>query len=316
MLRAGEPGDVLLPSCLNTIVRVLKHEPRLRQKYSFLLPAPRSLSVANDKWRLHELCQSLDIRTPQALCPTAVELRAAADRLRYPVVVKFRHDEDLYSHAGQRYRIAAGSGELIAHWEHFDSLQPRPVVQEYVSGQGYGFAALYDADGEFAAGFVHRRLVEHPASGGPSAVCESVKVPELEAIARRVLDHLSWRGVAMVEFKQCAETGEYYLLEINPRFWGSLPLAEAAGINFPYLLYKAALGEQIPPTDYRVGVRMRLLPTYLLSVWSSFRAAPWHVGSWLPKLSYLVDPRVHEGLFALDDLRPAFAYVRSRARGS
>jgi predicted ATP-grasp superfamily ATP-dependent carboligase len=143
-----------------------------------------------------------------------------------------------------------------------------------------------------------------------------VKVPEIEKIGREVLERLSWRGVAMVEFKRCARTGKFYLLDINPRFWGSLPLSEAAGVNFPYLLYKAALGEKFPVPDYRVGVRMRLLPTYLLSLASTFRASPLSVGEWLPKLGYLFDPRVCEGLFALDDLKPAFAYLRTRMRGT
>lgn len=314
-LAAGETGDVLLPSCLNTIVRVLKHEQRLAEKYSFLLPDHASLSVANDKWRLHELCRKIGLEMPRSWRPGVSELEGEADRFTYPAVVKFRHDQDLYAHADQRYQLVADPAELLTCWKGFDAIQNQPIVQEYVQGDGYGFAALYDANSSFVAGFAHRRLVEHPASGGPSAVCESVKVPELEEIGRHILDELSWRGVAMVEFKRCARTGKFYLLEINPRFWGSLPLAEAAGINFPYLLYRAALGEKIPATGYRIGVRMRLLPTYLLSLWSTFRSSPWAVGTWVPKLGYLFDPRVREGIFALDDLKPAFAYLRTRMRG-
>ncbi len=39
----------------------------------------------------------------------------------------------------------------------------------------------------------------------------------------------------MVEFKQ-NEGGDSYLMEINPRFWGSLQLAIDAGRDFPALL--------------------------------------------------------------------------------
>ena len=316
MLSAGERGDVLLPTCLNAIVRVLKHKERLATKYSMLLPSQASLAVANDKWRLRESCREWSIETPQTWQPKADELAQLADELSYPVVVKFRHDEDLYGHADKRYQIAHGAQELIACWKQFDTVQELPVIQEYVEGDGFGFEALYDGEGHLAAGFCHHRLMEYPTAGGPSAVCESVKVPEIERIGREVLERLSWRGVAMVEFKRCARTGKFYLLEINPRFWGSLPLSEAAGVNFPYLLYKAALGETFPRPDYRVGVRMRLLPTYLLSLASSFKASPLAVREWLPKLGYLLDPRVCEGLFALDDLKPAFAYLRTRMRGA
>jgi hypothetical protein len=55
-------------------------------------------------------------------------------------------------------------------------------------------------------------------------------------------------------------------MELNPRFWGSLALAIHAGVDFPYLLYKMAMGEAFEPVrDYEVGVRCRwLLPGDIL----------------------------------------------------
>ena len=43
---------------------------------------------------------------------------------------------------------------------------------------------------------------------------------------------LKWHGVAMVEFKKKFLTNKLYLMEINPKFWGSHDLAIASGINF------------------------------------------------------------------------------------
>jgi len=43
--------------------------------------------------------------------------------------------------------------------------------------------------------------------------------------------------VAMVEFKRNPASGDYRLMEINGRFWGSLPLAVAAGADFPAMLH-------------------------------------------------------------------------------
>ena len=44
---------------------------------------------------------------------------------------------------------------------------------------------------------------------------------------------LHYSGVAMVEFKINPKTNEWVFMEINGRFWGSLPLAMAAGVDFP-----------------------------------------------------------------------------------
>jgi predicted ATP-grasp superfamily ATP-dependent carboligase len=316
LLAAGAEGDVLIPTCLNAILRVLDNREALSRRYRLLLPSLQALRTANDKWELYGACQKLGLTCPVTYCPQSyAEAEQLSWQISFPVIVKFRNDENLYADAAARYAKAESAEALLAAWQRFSDIQEKPLIQEFVSGDGWGFECLYDADGKIAAGFCHRRLMEYPIGGGPSAVCESVSAPEIAAIGQKVLEALSWRGVAMVEFKRCAKTGKLYVLEVNPRFWGSLPLSEAAGVNFPHLLYQAALGEKISSPDYRVGVRMRLLPTYLLSLWSTFRSAPWSLRNWLPKLSYLLDPRICEGLFSLDDLKPAFAYLRTRMRG-
>jgi predicted ATP-grasp superfamily ATP-dependent carboligase len=78
-------------------------------------------------------------------------------------------------------------------------------------------------------------------------------------MAQRILDHVGWHGVAMVEFKVTPE-GCPYLMEVNPRFWGSLQLAIDAGVDFPWLLYQLASGAPAwPDPGYRTGVRVRWL---------------------------------------------------------
>jgi hypothetical protein len=74
----------------------------------------------------------------------------------------------------------------------------------------------------------------------------------------RMLRALHWHGVAMVEFKWDEASGDFWLLEINGRFWGSLPLALAAGVDFPYYLYPIGVNQTPePPASYPVGVMAR-----------------------------------------------------------
>lgn len=82
----------------------------------------------------------------------------------------------------------------------------------------------------------------------------------MENAARKILDHVNWHGVAMVEFKLDERTNKPVLIEVNPRFWGSVYQAIAAGVNFPYLLYEMALyGDVEPVFNYKVGVKTRFL---------------------------------------------------------
>ncbi|WP_137285106.1 carboxylate--amine ligase [Halorussus salinisoli] len=144
-----------------------------------------------------------------------------------------------------------------------------PLVQEYVpSADEYGFFALYD-HGEAVATFQHRQRRGWKYCGGPSAYRESVDIPELKTSGRRLLDELDWHGVAMVEFLRDPETGAFELMEVNPRFWSSLPFTVQAGVDFPSLYWRQATGDPIErPPDYDVGRAGHLLRGELLHLHS------------------------------------------------
>jgi predicted ATP-grasp superfamily ATP-dependent carboligase len=75
----------------------------------------------------------------------------------------------------------------------------------------------------------------------------------------------------MVEFKQDEADGEFKMMEINPKFWGSLDLAIASGVDFPFLLYKMAIdGDVNSVFSYVKGVRfMWPFPDDILHVFNT-----------------------------------------------
>ncbi len=132
------------------------------------------------------------------------------------------------------------------------------LIQERIVGPGVG-VFLLTQKGKVLAQFAHQRIREKPPSGGVSVVCESIAPPK-EALdaSIRLFEHVGWSGVGMVEFKMDERDGRPKLMEVNARFWGSLQLAINAGVDFPYLLYKMAIGEEIKgPEKYKTGIRCR-----------------------------------------------------------
>jgi predicted ATP-grasp superfamily ATP-dependent carboligase len=129
-----------------------------------------------------------------------------------------------------------------------------------------GVSFLFGPKASPLAHFSHRRLREYPVSGGPSTLRESIDDPLAKDYGERLLKALDWYGVAQVEFRYDPRDGLPKLMEINPRFWGSLPLAVFAGVDFPYLLFRLALGlpaEKAAP--YALGKKCRwILPGDLL----------------------------------------------------
>ena len=78
--------------------------------------------------------------------------------------------------------------------------------------------------------------------------------------AKKIMDALSWHGVAMVEFRVSSNNEVPYLVEINPRYWGSLRLPIVSGIDFPYYHYLMTIGEKMNFSfNYRLGIKARWL---------------------------------------------------------
>lgn len=255
--------DMVLPIDEPTLETVVKHRSRL-EDYTHVPFLPyKQLLVGLDKRRTIEAARRFDIPHPQTLFAADVDLRSAMDILGLPIVVK-PHRE-----------FGAGGVSVCNSFEDLERTVQQtmnthgPVLlQEFIPHGGErGVYTLYNNSGELAGLTVQQRLRSNPPDGGPSTYRETVKDPELVSLADKFLTALDWEGVAMVEFRIDARTGEPKLMEINPRFWGSLALSVCAGVDFPYLLYRSAIGETVEPNPrYQVGVRARYLVGDFLQV--------------------------------------------------
>lgn len=119
-------------------------------------------------------------------------------------------------------------------------MKHEPVVQEFVPvSDEFMVGALYD-HGTPLATFQHRQIRGDSYTGGGGVYRESVHIPELEEVARNLLEQLEWHGLACIEYMQHRDTGEFVLTEINPRMWQSLASAVRTGADFPYYYWLQA----------------------------------------------------------------------------
>ena len=78
---------------------------------------------------------------------------------------------------------------------------------------------------------------------------------ELEDALARLLARIGWQGLFQVQF---VERGAHrYLIDLNPRIYGSLALALAAGQNLTGIWADLLLGRRPTVGGYRIGVRYR-----------------------------------------------------------
>ncbi|HUM09431.1 MAG TPA: polysaccharide deacetylase family protein [Myxococcaceae bacterium] len=222
------------------------------------------------------------------------------ERLGRPLWLKA---DGVHGQAGAPSRVLRvdGATEARAELGRWLPHYRRLLVQGHVPGVGVGVFLLM-VNGHPRARFAHRRLHEVPHTGGMSSFRESVRFPEMEAHALSVLRRIGWNGVAMLEYRRDPASGDFRLLELNARFWGSLHLALAAGVDFPRLLVDSWLGAREPEPSWSAGVRCRqTVPGELMHLWSVMRDVRVSRRDKLRTVACFaalsIDPRIHSDLW-------------------
>jgi predicted ATP-grasp superfamily ATP-dependent carboligase len=270
------PGTLVLPMTEATTLPVSSHRDSLISAGARLvLPDHSDLLRAFDKEETTRLAASLGITTPKTSTVTSVEQwRDLARSIQYPVVLKPRASEEISPagrvRTGGRPRYASNIAQFEAAYKEISERSSAVLVQEFIPGEGTGYFALMH-HGKLRAEFAHRRIRDVHPTGSGSAVRISVEPdPEIRRCSLQILSALRWHGVAMVEYRRVAGSSPVFM-EVNGRFWNSLPLACYAGVDFPALLARMAEeGDIEPAVGYRVGLRCRWLlgdVRHLVEVW-------------------------------------------------
>lgn len=256
--------EMLLPMEDETLALIAQYHDEFSRLTYLPVVSFEKLQFARSKDKILQLAEKLGIPIPRTWYIDDIsELNRLKERLSYPVVIKPR-----VSSGAMGILYPKHPREFLQQYMLVHQRFPYPVIQELIphKGIGYGASFLIDHKGQVKASFVHKRLREYPVTGGASTLRESVRHDGIRDMALTLLKALDWFGVAMVEFKEDPRDGVLKLMEINPRFWGSLSLAVEAGVNFPYLLYRMSRGENFEPVEeYQLGKRCRwLLPGDIL----------------------------------------------------
>jgi predicted ATP-grasp superfamily ATP-dependent carboligase len=256
-----EKAVLLIPVSEASLLALLPNRARFE---SCVIPFPdeQTFRAISDKGRVLSEAAALGIAVPAQIVIGAASDRASldAESLQYPIVIK--PGRSVGEAGGTReklgVRYASTPSELRATLSALSDAAFPVLLQQRVLGPGTGIFLLV-WNGEVRAGFAHRRITEKPPSGGVSVDRVSIPLePRLFELSRALLARFEWQGVAMIEYKTDSATGIPYLMEINGRFWGSLQLAIDAGVDFPAMLAKLALGTEAPALPaYRAGVRSR-----------------------------------------------------------
>ena len=172
----------------------------------------------------------------------------------------------------QKVEIVETEEQLAAYTKYIDD-SDQFLIEEYFTGIGEG-VSLLAADGQVQHLFAHSRVNE-PRAGGGSSYRKAIPVDAGMAEACiKLCEATKFNGVGMFEFKKDQMTGNWILIEVNARFWGSLPLAIHAGIDFPADYARLLFGEltphRLPNQQYNLKAYARSLSNDLYDTKAEF----------------------------------------------
>jgi len=281
---------------------------RFSEVAGFCISSKHNLDLLNDKSALALRARSLGILVPEVY-------HAPFDDVVYPCVVKPSCGEKYQLKAWDRYRIVSNRQELDKAVKDYKVIcnSQMPIVQQYIEGKGLGCSIL-SKDGEVLSIISHERVREYPISGGPSTCCKTVHVRELELAVKYIVSDLRYTGIAMFEFKQ-SKDGRCYLLECNPRVWGSYPLVRAASSNLTIKWYKECLKNGDRNIDVEIP-KMKIHDAKMHYVLSDLVSGIGYIKNGKASLGLgafidALNPNVRGGLFEWSDIRPSLIYLGS-----
>lgn len=218
------------------------------------VPDPETVRVATDKRELARLARTAGLEVPETVF---VPPGASVDGipLRFPVIVKTVNPDPARTAARVAPVRVAGDRAAL---ERAMAQSPGEgwLVQRWIDGELQAVSGVAWRGRLCCA--VHQRSERiYPRPCGISAFATTVsRQPGLEQRVSRLLENVGWSGVFQVQF--LADGPVRYLVDLNPRVYGSMGLAVAAGANLPAIWADLLTGVPLSgPITYRPGVHYR-----------------------------------------------------------
>lgn len=228
-----------------------------------LISPQSSLDIANNKSRLYEFLQWRGIKVPSFnIVETVEQFKEAVTALGYPEKqVCFKPS---ISNGSRGFRIISekiNELDLLLNYKPaatFISLNnavdilssgtfPELLVSEYLPGEEYSVDCLTN-HGESV--LIVPRLRKKMLNG-ITVEGEFIEDQNIIDYCKQIVKELQLHGNIGIQVKR-ANSGEFLILEINPRVQGTIAAALGAGINLPVLAVKQELGLPIAADDLKV----------------------------------------------------------------
>jgi carbamoyl-phosphate synthase large subunit len=205
---------------------------------TLVLSSDRVIDICFDKWKTYEFAVSHNIKTPNTYLTLAQAKTAIRNQeLTFPLVVKPRwgsasigitFPQDM-EELDLAYRLSSIrlSRTILAEVSKND-MEKAILIQEKIDGTEYGLDVLNDFECKTRQVFVKEKLAMRAGETDKSVLRNN---PDLEAMGFKIGESLGHIG--NLDCDVFEKDGQYFMLELNPRFGGGYPFSQMSGARYP-----------------------------------------------------------------------------------
>lgn len=237
--------------CLNDLELPILANNKARFEAFGITPIVSSkevIEICFDKYRTARYIESLGLKTPKTFInPKEAKHALQNGQLQFPLVLKPRWGsgsigiefvstmdelEEVYAILLKKVKKS-----ILATASQGDEYI---LIQEKIQGQEYGVDVMNDLKGQNRGVSVKKKLAMRAGETDKAQTVDNATIREIGHILGENLHHIGNLDVDIFERK-----GEYFVLELNPRFGGGFPFSYEAGANFPKAIIEWLKGNEI-----------------------------------------------------------------------
>jgi predicted ATP-grasp superfamily ATP-dependent carboligase len=278
LIRMGEQmrsRSVIFPTRDDDVIFLDRFRKQLEPYYSLAIPSSSAIATCLNKWETYQAALRANVASPTCwLIDTEEDTRRSMQQATFPCVLKplsshhWRQAQN-WDIVGRRKAITISSpAELLAEYNVVAQADRRALLQELVPGGDdclIVVACYLDRQSRWIAGFNTQKLLQDPEGFGTGCIVQTTDRRDLFAPTRRLLEQISFTGIAEVEYKWNRTSNTYQLIEINPRPWDQHRLGNTCGADLIYLSYCEHAGLPLPRVQVQASTCKWLADDVLLT---------------------------------------------------
>ena len=242
-----EKQPVLIP-CHDSYLEVVDaHLNELKQHYLIPQSEQGLYTEVMNKESLHALAVKHGVKVPETVRIGEADFKEKIlHTIKFPCLVKPVDSPAFTRKFRKKLFKVYTMDELEQALEKCQEAELEVIIQRIIPGfddQMYTFDSYVNQETKVTHWTTCQKLRQYPINYGASVFTVQRHVPELYDIGAQFIETIGFKGFSEIEFKKDAETGDFYLIEINARITNFNTMLNKIGLNFPYITYKELTGQ-------------------------------------------------------------------------